>query len=423
MNKHTCILFLLVLLALQSPVARSQVSIGSEEDAVRYALEHSASIRAAKHGVDVARASLRRAGAWEAPTVAFEFYSTPITSLNPLRDGLENDYSIQQMIPFPGKIGRMEDMAAAGVRMKAGEVERARRDVIYETRRVWSMLATAQRQRAINREGIQLLEQLLRSVEAAYSVARAGLADVQRVRVDIDVLRAEDSRIHAEEQRSIAMLEALLGNTPLLPASLPVEEDAPFVWELDSLGEQALFHRTELGAMNAERDMQLARRQLAQREWLPDVMLRGMYKEMHNDMPDHWALMIGVSVPIAPWASAGYAGAVEEAEADRKRVEESIEEMRRMMRWQVRDAWHEASSLRQRLERFRTAVIPSSEQALQASMAVYATAGGSATTVLDAARMLVMLRMDAEMLAGEYRVALAKLERAVGRDLLTSTSR
>ena len=94
-----------------------------------------------------------------------------------------------------------------------------------------------------------------------------------------------------------------------------------------------------------------------------------------------------------------------------------------MMRWQVRDAWHEASSLRQRLERFRTAVIPSSEQAVQASMAEYATAGGGDTTVLDVARMLVMLRMDAEMLAGEYRVALAKLERAVGRDLITSTSR
>ena len=42
------------------------------------------------------------------PQVAFEFYQSPISAFpNPFKDQMEYDYSIQQMFPFPGKLGAM----------------------------------------------------------------------------------------------------------------------------------------------------------------------------------------------------------------------------------------------------------------------------------------------------------------------------
>ncbi|MCZ7558260.1 MAG: TolC family protein [Bacteroidia bacterium] len=417
MSTHVIRLSLFAMLLLCAEHSSAQTT-RSRQDFIDAALNNSAALRAASARVRSAEASRRRASAWEAPTVAFEFYATPVTSLNPLRDGLENDYSIQQMIMFPGKIGRMEDMADAGIRMRRENVETAKRAIIAEVKSAYAMLTAARNRRNVNRDNITLLEQIATSSEAAYAVGRGGNADIQRLRSELGLLRNEGDAILAEEQRALAMLAALTGEAVhRVIGETEVIALSPLRWNADSLADAAVTARPDLRAMRQDIEMQDARARLARRQWLPDLMVRAMYKEMTMGMPDHWSLMFGVSVPIAPWSSGGYAGAVEEAEADARAAQEQLEDMRRMAEYEVRDAWAVANGLWERLTRFRESIIPHAEQALQAAMTSYATGGGDFATLLDAARMLAMFRMDAEMLEGDYHVALARLERAVGTDL------
>lgn len=406
---------MLLLLCVEHTIAQT---LRSRQDFIDAALDNSAAIRAASARVSSAEASRRRVSAWEAPTVAFEFYSTPVTSLNPLRDGLENDYSIQQMIMFPGKIGRMEDMADAGIRMRRENVETAKRALIADVKSAYAMLLASRKRQAVNRDNIALLEQIAESSEAAYAVGRGSNANIQRLRSELALLHNEADAIDAEQRRAVAMLNALIGGRDgVVIADVESLTAAPLRWDLDSLVATAATTRPELRAMHHDIDMQDARARLARKQWLPDIMVRAMYKQMTMGMPDHWSLMLGVSVPIAPWSSAGYSGAVEEAEADARASQEQLEDMRRMAAYEVRDAWISANALWERLARYRGSVIPHAEQALQSSMASYSTGGGDFTTLLDSARMLAMFRMDVEMLEGEYHAALARLERAVGADL------
>ncbi len=410
-----CVSALLLLIGLFSGQAQE---LRTRQDYIQAALEHNPELRAAASRVTSAQAARKRASAWEAPTVAFEFYSTPITSFNPLRDGLENDYSIQQMIHLPGKIGSMEAMADAGIGMRRQNVETARLSLIAEVKAAYAMLATAQRRMSVNDENFALLEQISQSISAAYAVGRGSNADIQRVHAELELLRNDATTIASEARRAAAMLQALIGRDQYSgPVKVEELRIVPFTWSLDSLVELAETARPELRAMNLDIEMQEARTNLARREWLPDIMVRAMYKEMTMGMPDYWSLMFGVSVPFAPWASGRYSGAVEEAAADSRAASETLENMRRMTGFEVRDAWEKAHALWERSERYRDSIIPFTEQALQSAMNAYGTGGGDFTTLLDSARMLAMLRMDAEMLTGDYHTALARLERAAGVDL------
>jgi cobalt-zinc-cadmium efflux system outer membrane protein len=391
-------------------------SVWLERDLLIYAREHNPGLAASRARVDVAQGRSVRSGAWPAPTVSFEFYNTPITSLNPFRDGLENDYAVQQMIPLSGMPGLMRDMAAAEAKMERSAVHVRARDLVRDLRTDLAMLVSARRRLRINEENRRLIEQILRSVESSYAVGRSAQADVMRTRVELELSHSERLSLEAEIVTAEAMVNARL-NRPsdaAIPAIAP--EDLSALTVPESRDTEAQHERSELRMMEAEAEMTRAQATLADRAWVPELMLRGMYKEMTMGMPDSWALMIGLSIPFAPWAQPAISGARQEAEARRREVDLRTQEMRRMIDMQRREAHGKAAALAERLRRYTADVIPASAQAVAAALAAFGGNTGSFTTLLDAARMHTMLCMEEAMLEAEFRAAYAALRWAEGGD-------
>lgn len=421
----------LLLLAVMPKTACTQVAdaamlderaaVWQERDMIAQARRGNPGLAATRARVEVAQARAVRAGAWPAPTVSFEFYNTPITSLNPLHDGLENDYAIQQMIPLSGMPGLMRDMAEAQARMEYSSVHVRERDLVRDLRADIAMLMAARGQLRINAENHALLEQILRSVEAAYAVGRASQADVLRLRVEIERSVSERLALEDEATRAEAMINGRL-NRPA-DARVPdiVQEELsalriPDVLSPEYAAADAAAGRSELRMMEAEADMARAQATLAGRAWVPELMLRGMYKEMTMGMPDSCALMIGLSIPFAPWAQPAVRGAQEEAEALRREVELRTQDMRLMIDMQRREARSKATALRARHARYATDLLPASSQAVAAGLAAFGSGTGNFTSLLDAARMHTMLRMEEVMLEAEFRTAHADLRWAEGED-------
>ena len=99
-------------------VSQSQMQARSDTDLtleklLGEVLKNNPGLGAARSRVTSAKARVPQARAWDDPQVGIEFYATPITSINPLADGMETDYFLQQMIPFPGKKGLMGEAAEA----------------------------------------------------------------------------------------------------------------------------------------------------------------------------------------------------------------------------------------------------------------------------------------------------------------------
>jgi cobalt-zinc-cadmium efflux system outer membrane protein len=405
---------IIIFLVVPSVSAQTTISLDS---LIADVLRNNPQLQAARTRINSAETRIAQVQAWDDPQVGVEFYATPVTSLNPIRDGMETDYSIQQMIPFPGKKSLMGDAARANVQMVEQSATTVERRLIADVKAAYAMLYSAQRRLDINAENQRLLNQIIESARAKYSVGIATQGDVLKAQVELAKLQNERSMLEQELHTAEAMMNALRS----VPSTTPIGRVADIIPQqfggtLDDLQRRTLDNRPEIRGMKYEIEMNKAELAVSQRERLPDFMIRGMYKQMMVGT-NLWAAMIGINIPIAPWASGKYSGRIEENELNIKAGEQSLRDMQNMVQFEVRDAWVKVQSQWEQIERYRTIILPQTEQTLQSALTSYQTDKRDFLSLLDSYRMLQMLKMEYYMHVGEYFSNLAALERAIGSNL------
>jgi outer membrane protein TolC len=372
---------------------------------------------AAKSRAKGAGARVAQNGAWDDPLVGVEFYATPVTSANPFKDGMETDYFIQQMFPWPGKKGRMSDAASAGAKMTGEDARAVERDLVAETKRAYAMIWSAQRRLEVNDQNRTLVGQLIESARSKYRVGEATQGEVLKAQVEEAQLGNERSVLEQELASAVSMMNALRAAPAAAPIGRVAEVEARELSDgPDTLSGRALLDRPELLAMAGEIEMNAAELSAAEKEWYPDFMVKGTYKAM-RDMTDQWAAMIGINIPVAPWSIGKYSGREEENEARLRASEQSLAEMKNMVQSEVRGAHARVRSGWERIDRYRVTMLPQADQAYRSTLAAYENDETDFLSLLDSFRMLQMLRMEYIMVVEEYVTSLAVLERAVGGSL------
>jgi outer membrane protein TolC len=379
------------------------------------ALERNPGIRSMRTTGSAAMARATGAGAWSDPEVGFEMMGTPVTSVNPFKDAMEYDYSISQMFMFPGKLSLMGKMAEAQAGMAGEDAEWGRLAVVMEVKDAYAMLYSAQRRLDAVDEQNSAVRAIIDMVRSRLAVGKASEADIARLDVEELQTRNERSRIVQEAAAARSGLVALQA----LPAGAPVGELAeppvlPPPPEPETLVRAAMQRNPSLRAMRFEAGMRSADLELSRKAWLPDIMLKGVYKQMPMGQTDAWSMMVGLAVPIAPWASPKYSARHEAAELTVRAVDDRIADMENMLRTEIESTWLNAVSLWERLTRQRKEVLPRAREALDGLLAQYQTDRGSVLAVLDAWRMLKMYVMDEAMLTADYCMARNKLDHITG---------
>ncbi|MGB2868248.1 MAG: TolC family protein, partial [Bacteroidota bacterium] len=341
-----------------------------------------------------AETRIPQSNAWEDPQITVSFMDNPTSSANFLRDGMERQYGILQMVPFPGKKSAAEDAATSGAQAAWKNVQARERILISEVKIQFAMLYSAQRRIEVNAEDQQLLGQMISSVQSKYSVGLASQADVLRLQIELSKL--ENQRATLEHELRVP--EAMLNTLRSQPMTAPIGRIGdmtlvPFRFQLAPLSETALASRNELSAMNFELAMKQSELRMAERERVPDLMFGGVYRQRVG-FQDTWDVMFGISVPIAPWVSGKYSGKVEEREYGVQQGEDNIRDARNMIRFEVFDSWAKAKAHWEQADRFQTSIIPEARQALQALLSAYQTNKADFLSLLDSFRTLQMFRME-----------------------------
>lgn len=384
---------------------------------IEQALKSNPSLQASQDRALGAGARITQATAWDDPQVGVEFYATPITSANPFTRGMETDYFVQQMIPLFGKKGLMGDAAAAGARMAEQSAQAVERTLVADVKKTYAMIYAAQCRINVNTENQRLLNQISESALTRYAVGMVSQSDVLKIQVEVGKLRNERTGLDQELAAGASMMNALRGlpaNAPIGRVATPSMKQMPGT--LEAWTARALENRPELLGMNSELEMNRADLSASERERVPDLMVRGMYKQM-KEGTDQWAAMFSINIPIAPWAGGKYTGRIEENTLAVTATEHSIAAMRNMVQAEVRDAWSKASSRWEQIERYRQSILPQAQQALESGLRSYETSRVDFLSLLDSYRMLEMMKMEYYMLEGEYIGSVALLERAVGTEL------
>jgi cobalt-zinc-cadmium efflux system outer membrane protein len=162
---------------------------------------------------------------------------------------------------------------------------------------------------------------------------------------------------------------------------------------------------------------------VSKREYFPDLMARVMYKNMIGTKDDFWSAMVGISIPIAPWASGKVTSKVEENELNVKKAEEDYSDMKNMTLFQVQDALVKVQTNENVVQLYKNTTIPQAEQTLQSTISAYQTGKTEFLMLIDAYRMLLTVRLDYYMAVMNFMSSQAELEQAVGLDILQISQR
>jgi cobalt-zinc-cadmium efflux system outer membrane protein len=349
------------------------------------------------------------------PLVGVEFYQAPVTSFpNPFKDQMEYDYSIQQMLPFPGKLGAMAKAEHKRTEMLKADRQTLEQDIVQKVKSAYYELYLLYRRREINDETRELVRGFVAIARKQYETGLGKLPDVLRAQTELSSL-VNDSIILVQQTKSMeGMLNALCNKVVTAEIGyIPEVEPVVPTYDLSALLVIADKNRPELKSMHAGVEMQQAERAAARKEYLPDFMVRGMYKQMVMST-DNWSVMLGLAVPIAPWSIGKYSSATARSDANIVTAQSERDNMKNMIAAEVNDALLKVESNGERLKLSKETSIPQAQQTLESALAAYITGKQEFLMLIDIQRMLVMAKLDYHMAVMTLFDSQSRLERAVG---------
>lgn len=370
------------------------------------------SIRARLQRREAAREGVEAAGRWPDPRVTVMVDRVPSNSMSAASMPPMVQYGVQQMVPWPGKLGFMRDAAESLTAQAASDVETRKLELTLDAKRAYWMLVLNARRRAVNRANRNVAATLADATVGRYSTGIGGHHEVARAQVEVTALDVQHVDLEGERASTVAMLNALRN----APTETPFPDPAPSLsppMRLDRsrLPERALATRPELRGARAMQGEAVAMASLERRERYPDVMGGVWYNQMIG-MPDSGGAMIGATLPVFGYARQTHRAAAFDARAESAGEEQNA--MRAMIRFDVADAVVVVETSTRQVELVSAVALPRARESFQASLAAFGAGAADIVDVLDARRSLQQAELALAEAEVRREVAIAQLERAVG---------
>ncbi len=416
---YRIILLCLLMLHAARPIVAQEDGKLLLDELIRTALEQNPQLHAARHQAEAAKAVTVAARSFDPPQIGIEFYQVPISSFPIVtKENMETDYYAQQMFPWPGKRALMGAFAENNANMKTEESRALDNKIIRDLKTAYYELYLIQRKKEFNVENRRIIQNVIELASRQYEVGFGSQSDILRAQTELTKLVNEGISLERDRRTTEAMINTLVGrpaNSPLGIVPEPVVDEYDYSFErLVSLAEE---NRPELKAMDFNIRMFQSERDLAKRELYPDIMVRAMYKDMTNTTKDFWSVMVGVSIPMAPWSRNRFQGKADEAAQHIRHAGMDYQNMKNMIGNDIQNALVKLESSRLQAKEIKEKLIPQAETSLNASVASFQGGNTSFMMVLDACRMLLMAKLDHAMNVMDAAVSANELEQSVGLTL------
>lgn len=367
---------------------------------------------------EVAAARERVAPAGALPDPSFQLELMDFT--NDMNDGSpsllpgqvgETRYRVIQPLPGWGKRELAERAAAARAEQAGASRDLAWATLVAELKAAWLRYYAADRELALNRDALALLQGLEETTLARY---RLGLVPQQAVlRAQREITAQRLALVGVEQRRTglAAALNGLLAREPRAPLAAPAEPPPlPTALDFAALLERA--RAANPGVLADRQGLDLARieRERARVERRPDFSV-GLTNNQPRDGENSWDLMFEVTIPLQQGVRDARereaAHMLAAADARRTATESRIA-------GELGAAWSAFASGRETLKLLRGAMIPQAEATRDATRAAFAAGRVDFDSVLEAERQLIDTRLAMLQTEVDARLALAGIEKLSG---------
>lgn len=289
-------------------------------------------------------------------------------------------------VPWVKKLRLRADEASAESQARYFAFETAVLQTAYEVKRPYFQLRFLDDRIRINKETLQLLEELEQNALVQAQAGRVTLQDVLRAQIERERLRTEIENLADSRNPLLAQLKATLGMGPDQPDP-PVPADfqsTPLDLTSERLFSMALQRNPRLRQMEAEVRMAATGIQLAHQSKLPDFTV-GAEADVKAS-PVMWRPSLGITLPIWRDKIAAEINAVQ-ARKSAAQARLNAEQIQLAVEFADQSFMYREATRNLRL--LTESLLPKARQSLEAARVGYSSGRTDFINLLDAERTLL----------------------------------
>lgn len=396
------------------------------ENLAEEAFARSRELLAARQTLEIAKGRLLQAGLRPNPSIGVEQTTDYLTG----RSGEGNTgVGVTQVFELGGKPSKRVAVAQLEYDRAVADVRALERQIAAEIRSAYAQALAAARQLDIAERLIALDQELARVTEARLKEGDVAPLDLNLVRVEVDRLHAQSVQSRADLTAQLVTLQTLAGFEPTEPLTLAPALERPPSLELTvaAATEIALRERADLQAARIAEELGDARISLAESQRTPNLAASVRYSRSRsvfdntpigvlNDV-DH-LLTAGLSIEI-PLRNRNQ-GEIAAAVGERTQAKYRREFVEAIVKRDVALALNRYTAAAQSLAIYGGQVLPRAEENLKTIRAAYGFGEMPVMEVIAEQRRLVENQTQYNAALRDYYTSLAELERALGKPLPAS---
>src|SRR3984893_14592121 len=326
-------------------------------------------------------------------------------------------FTVEQEFPLWGKRDLKRAQASADVSRTQADARMTEAELIEKIKVAFAQYYQTDQAIRTTEDLHRVVHDIARVAQDRYAQGRGSQPEVYKAEVENTRLATELVRLEAKRRGAAARLNALLARPIDAPLARPVKLRAlPSETALtpSALMERARAAHPSLAGRDAKSAAAAAGKQLADKSWYPDVMLKAGAIDRTGNGPNGYIAEIGMRVPLQ-WGlheaqqreAAAQVGA---AQARRQALELQIQ-------GELGEFVADLAGNRKTGDLIRTRLLPQSQALLRTGVAGYGLGRAELVDVLRAEHDLANLRI--ELLSAEFdqQRQLAAIERLIGDDL------
>lgn len=332
--------------------------------------------------------------------------------------------SINQMIPWLGRLNAQQQQACFEALAIAADYESERLQVLSQLRSGWLRLYVLDQQIEVTTANQQLLESLTKVANGRVAAGRATQGDVLLGTLELSKLEERVLVLRRRRQSVTSEINRLVGRHADTPIDGPDQIDVgiPAITSREIL-QQALESQPAIQAARLRTQATRWGLEVARLNRRPDFTLSANYFVTDDNRPtstivgvgdDPWSVGLQVSVPL--WADK-YDAMEQEAGWKHSASHDSLESIEDRLDSLIVDLVAETNRAAETARLYRQTILPQARQTLEADQQAYANLSVEFDRVMQGFRNLLTLELGYHEAIGDLGIAVTHLRQAAGTDI------
>lgn len=330
--------------------------------------------------------------------------------------GTESGVSMNQTLwDFQRTTNQIKSKTA---QVKSSEFERAtsREDIILQTKIAYFTVLSLQARLEALDKALHEQEQRLARSEEFFKLGRLSRVDFSKAGINLNNARLNLLKGQQSLQDARLQFASIIGLQESDDYTLaPVTEPLKFRGNLDDVIHQAFQSRPELNRLRAEAESYRADLSASKGDYFPTIFGRAGYR-IKGKGADQPAVIVGIGIRYQIFDGFAKTARVKEAEANLLRSRFDMETTEKQIELEIRQAYLHVRAFEETLDLTEQAAHTAAEHdAIVQSQ--YRIGRASVVDLAESEALLSATRADHLQALYDYEIALAQLERALGRKL------